>query len=334
MDKKIIKQLISPANPGGAPLYVEDVLRLQQHAQSLTIPMMERSAELHGSTLRIVQSTQFFGETKAGFYITPPTFSITSDDGNTANVVVSEFTVLIDGKICVYNGGTLPFASMNASGYDTYFVEVGTELKESRVFRDGVNRELLVTNEVKLTRVPFSPAYGLALGSAYLDAPGVQLTARYYDDTLDESNTFHPSFHPNCFMDTMGLSTPVQRAWNSVQTNTTNVSDWVEVIFNDATGYTKGTGVVEVREEPLSGLLRLRGNVTYNVTNSDAQLIGQLPLGKRPDFDQIVAHVHTDTNELGYLEFKINGEIWAKINVGGGQNSSFMLFDGVSFPGR
>ena len=78
----------------------------------------------------------------------------------------------------------------------------------------------------------------------------------------------------------------------------------------------------------------MRGSVSYNVTDANAQLIGQLPVGKSPDFPQIIAHVHTDTNELGYIDLKSNGEIWAKINVGGGQNNAIILFDGVAFPGR
>lgn len=336
MDKKIEQQLINPANSGGAPLYVEDMVRLQQHAQSLSLPMLKHSAEIAGFTLPILDSGtggQEIGRTKAGFYVTPPSFELVSDDNTTASVVVSEFTAYIDGKLCVYNGGTLDFISFSAAAYDGYFVEVGNELKETRVFRDGVNRELFITHEVKLKRVPFNQIYGLTLGASHIDAHGVFLAAKYNDTVTDQTSNFYPLKHPNCAWDSMGLNEPITKAYNAVSKNDANVSGWATVTMNDGTGYTKGTADIQVRSEGLNESLRLRGLATYTVTSSNEALIGTFPFTKKPSFEQIVQCIYTDTNETGFVKFKSNGEIWAKINVGGGQNATTFLFDGITIVG-
>jgi len=93
-------QLINPQQSGGAPIYIEDLVQVQENAKALFLPMLARNAELNGFKYgySTAVSTEFF--TKPGAFITPPIYSNISTGNSVTTCDVSPFTVLLGDKVC------------------------------------------------------------------------------------------------------------------------------------------------------------------------------------------------------------------------------------------
>ena len=278
--------------------------------------------------------TQWSG---SGAFLTPPVYSNYQDDGSQfATFDVSEFTALIDGKVCYYPGGNIQVKSMSSEYKTAVAVIVGNESKETRVFRDGNSKEMFITHDVELHHIDLT-ASGWTENSNVTGKGCVSLHPQYekslaVNGDVDNPNSVHYwAYHPHCTLDITNMDNVSRLANTSVQEDEIGVTSWSQVIFDDGIGYTFEGGSAYAREEKINKTIRLRGNVSYRVSNTELQLIGLLPSGSHPQFEQNIPCMYTDNDELGYVQLKTNGQIWAKSNNKGGSDM-ILLFDGITFP--
>jgi hypothetical protein len=139
--QKDLKNISGKTDTGGAPLYANDFVRLQQNAKADTINFQEALRRRLGNMeyyrgASPAESMHSFGIILAG---------CTYDNSTSGSVTLSEGYILSEGEICYFPGATYSVSTVVLS---VFYLRKGTLLTESRVFADGVNKEFLVEYQV------------------------------------------------------------------------------------------------------------------------------------------------------------------------------------------
>ena len=146
--QKDLKNISGKTDTGGAPLFANDFVRLQQNAKADAINFQEglrrrlgNMAYYRGSNP--VENMHSFGIILAGCtYI-----NNTTGGGGAGTVTLSEGYILSEGEICYFPGATY---NVSNSVLAVFYLRKGALLTESRVFSDGANKEFLVEREVEV----------------------------------------------------------------------------------------------------------------------------------------------------------------------------------------
>jgi hypothetical protein len=258
MAQQIQKQLINPVPQGGAPVFADDLLRVQENSKNSIVSFYEGLTRGGFRFSRQSASGQTIYGTTPGLYMNIPTYELISNDLYT----VGEFFCMLDGEICYYPGGNIQFSIFGTSR-TAYAVIKGAELKESRVFKDGVNREMLVTHTVEF--------YACSLGAPGWSWPSevdgkmaVSLDALYSNDDVTEFDSY--VFHPNSFLNGSGLASTVNRSLRNeadltiTQTNISTFTNGASA-SNSCSFYRDGNRFVQAR-----------GNITLSKTPTGTAL--------------------------------------------------------------
>lgn len=152
--QKDLKNISGKTDTGGAPLFANDFVRLQQNAKADAINFQEglrrrlgNMAYYRGSNP--AEEMHSFGIILAG---------CTYDNSTSGSVTLSEGYILSEGEICYFPGATYSASPITLS---VFYLRKGALLTESRVFSDGANKEFLVEREVEVfqtTWLGFSPS--------------------------------------------------------------------------------------------------------------------------------------------------------------------------------
>ena len=158
--QKDLKNISGKTDTGGAPLFANDFVRLQQNSKADAINFQEGLRRRLGNmsyyrgTVSSAEEMHSFGIILAGCTYN----NSTSGGGGTGTVTLSEGYILSEGEICYFPGATY-VASTVVLG--VFYLRKGPLLTESRVFADGVNKEFLVEYQVEVfqtTWTGFSPS--------------------------------------------------------------------------------------------------------------------------------------------------------------------------------
>ena len=141
----IEKALINPVKQGGAPVFVSDLLRIQENSKVLGGSFLEYCVLGTGSP-RNVKGTNI----KYGVWVVPPELISLG-----ALYTIGDGLFFVDGELIYFPGGAFDFSS-DRGGRSQLLVGAGDDLKVSRVFKDGLNKEFLITKTAKTYTSGFS----------------------------------------------------------------------------------------------------------------------------------------------------------------------------------
>jgi hypothetical protein len=136
----IEKQIINPVQIGGAPIFVSDLLQIQENAKVYGGSFLEYCVSGTGSPENVNGAN-----IKYGVWVTIPEII---DGSNLKSMVIGSALFFIDGELVYFPGGTFDLSS-NQGGINQVLVGIGDDLKVSRVFKDGNSKEILVTKTAK-----------------------------------------------------------------------------------------------------------------------------------------------------------------------------------------
>ena len=146
---------------------VDDFLQIQENAK-ITSGAYYEQLRINCSFLDRYPASGYVKITEPGLFLQVPTYTEISQSGGIGVFAVSACYMWLDGEVCFYPGGTLNFTSDDSIDSLTAYAAIkGTPIKEPRVFKDGGNKELLVTHTVELYGVTNSS------GSNGWSAPGI-----------------------------------------------------------------------------------------------------------------------------------------------------------------
>ena len=132
----IEKQIISPVEIGGAPIFVSDLLEIQNNAKVYGGSFLEYRVSGTGSPENVNGVNIKYGD-----WVTIPEVITLAGQ-------VGEALFFIDGELVYFPGGTFDLGSTQG-GRNQVLVGIGDDLKVSRVFKDGNSKEILVTKTAK-----------------------------------------------------------------------------------------------------------------------------------------------------------------------------------------
>ena len=150
---------------GGAPIFADDVLRVQDNGISNVINYYEAVRRLLPELLTwdgATQSKQF----ENGLIIAGCEY----DNTDPANPVVSEGFILSGGEICYFPGGTYN-TGLGAPGL--LYLYKGAATGVNRTFNDGGNKEILIS-------------YGVVIETGQITANGIELNGSTAITPTDE----------------------------------------------------------------------------------------------------------------------------------------------------
>lgn len=125
---------------GGAPIYADDIIRVQDNDQADILNHFESNRRLLPELLTwdgATQSKQF----ENGLIIS----GLEYDNTDPANPVVSEGYIFSDGEVCYYPGGTIPTGLINRG---LLYLYKGGSTNTSRTFNVGGSKDILVTHNI------------------------------------------------------------------------------------------------------------------------------------------------------------------------------------------
>lgn len=123
-------------NTGGAPIFADDILRVQENNRKDYINSMEAlRSKLPLLRYGTTSPTAFF---QNGLILSGCEY----DNTDTSNPVISPGFILSGGEVCFYPGGTYNTGPSNTG---LIYIYKGAEAPVSRVFNDGNNKEILTS---------------------------------------------------------------------------------------------------------------------------------------------------------------------------------------------
>ena len=328
----IEKQLITPPQPGGAPIYIEDLAQMQTNTNELVLPWLKHNAAQNGFYFGTATPGGVTVDTKAGAFISPPIYSNVVDDGvQYTNCDVAPFSVLLDDKVCFYPGGSIRVKTFSGTYGSVLAVTAGTELKEPRIFRNGETHEVVVTHEVVLTEVT-EGAFGWASPSSIIGKFAVCLDPRYHHENgVGMSSKYYYQKHPNGLWNLQALTDPINKALGSVQTSDSNVSQWYNGAV-ESSAEISGSLIARIEGKRVA---RLAGDITVlNVSSNTPIKIATLPTTTGPEFPMKFGSIKTQSdkdNHFSEYEIRTDRTIWATFDVSTSSNGR-VYFDGVTIP--
>jgi len=148
--QKDLKNISGKTDTGGAPLFANDFVRLQQNSKADAINFQEGLRRRLGNMsyyrgpVLSAEAMHSFGVILAG---------CTYNNSTSGSVTLSEGYILSEGEICYFPGATY---SVSSAILAVFYLRKGTLLTESRVFADGVNKEFLVEYQVSVFQTQWS----------------------------------------------------------------------------------------------------------------------------------------------------------------------------------
>jgi hypothetical protein len=314
---QVQKELLKEQQSGGAPIYIEDLVQVQENAKALTIPTLKRNAELNGFAFKTNGDVKF---TIAGAFITPPIYSNIVTGSSVTTCDVSPFTALLGDKVCYYPGGQIEVVTLLAAQYSAIAVTAGTELVESRTFRNGQTNDIIVTNSVVLTAMTkISGQNDQWLVNNEVNGKYTVALAPFFNPENNQSITSssYYRYHPNMDWDVQGLSETIKKANEPVGASSLQISSWESLSDSGADAGAILNNAL-VRSESLSRLLRFRGQIELdNISNGNTRKVAQLPTGFQVfRQQQVVCVLPQDSTKTvsAYLEIRTNGGIYIGVN--------------------
>jgi hypothetical protein len=125
--------------PGGAPIYADDIIRVQENDQADILNYFEANRRLLPELLTWDGASNV-KQFENGLILS----GLEYDNTDPANPVVSEGYFLSGGEVCYYPGGTIATGLTNRG---LLYLFKGAEVKTSRVFSVGGSKDILVTHD-------------------------------------------------------------------------------------------------------------------------------------------------------------------------------------------
>jgi hypothetical protein len=136
----IFKSINGEMDTGGAPIYADDLVRIQENNRGDILNYFEALRRLLPELLTwdgATQSKQF----ESGIVLS----GLEYDNSDPANPVVSEGYILSGGEVCYYPGGTIATGLTNRG---LLYLYKGAPSYTSRTFSVGGSKEILVTHDI------------------------------------------------------------------------------------------------------------------------------------------------------------------------------------------
>jgi len=126
--------------PGGAPIFADDIIRVQENDQADILNFFESSRRLLPELLTwngAALSKQF----ENGLILS----GLEYDNTDPANPVVSEGYILSGGEVCYYPGGVIATGLINRG---LLYLFKGASVNTARTFNVGGSKDILVTHNI------------------------------------------------------------------------------------------------------------------------------------------------------------------------------------------
>lgn len=336
MAQEIQKQLINPVAQGGAPFFADDLLRVQENAKKSTLNFYEGS-KIGGFRFGLTTQNGTTYAGTPGLLLNIPNYNVIDDNGNVANVGVSSFFVYLDGEVCFYPGGTLEFKTLQSPLYDAYAVVKGQPMKESRVFRDGVSREIVVTQTVQLYRCSSNPS-GWIYPNDIVGKDSVAITPFFNSDNINSSSWKY--LHPNTIRTSLGgkeIIDLLQEHETKINENATEIDGLgvVEEIKFFSNDLVDADLVVNNGSDPLvltrlsNGMVNVSGALFMGARNRTLQCLilngSQIPSWAKPDRALYIPTVPFKNNADGSL-------LLGRIEITRNSGAMRLTWDSTLFP--
>jgi len=333
------KEIIAQPQPGGAPIYIDDLAQIQENAKTIGLGALKYNAEKKGFRFSRASGTDILYNTKAGAFITPPVYSNIQTGSSVTTCDVSPFTVLLGEKVCYYPGGSIEVRSLFAATPTAIAVTEGDELKEARVFRNGQTHDVVVSNSVKLTPMTqgtsgwdynssIKDKYAVALVPAFHDGNGA--TPGGSNQTSGFINLYHMN-HPNTNWDLLGIGGAVQQAYEPLKKSDLNIGSWVSVGGGGTYSGSQRQGVL-VRKESINQLIRFQGEIYIDDLSGSVLKVAQLPTGFLLNRNHKIACVlsqDSTKNISGYLEIRTDGGLYMGADSNADAGAAIAYLDSV-----
>jgi len=266
------KSIAGEMEPGGAPIYADDVLRVQENSSADSLNFYEASRRLLPELLTwdgATSSKQF----ENGLILAGCEY----DNTDTSNPVVSEGFILSGGEVCYFPGGTYN------TGFTPglLFLFKGPLTGTNRVFNDGGSKEILIEYSTIIEQGEIT-GNGLELqaGTAITATDEVVVLQIGLDDPFKGEDYFTLRAALNLPEFGAQLTEP---AFTSVPLNGTNTVGaalpyLVSRVNNDGTTEIHGSVDLKVANQVGTPILAIVPSGAYNVNS-----LGSIPLNSVAD---------------------------------------------------
>lgn len=252
-------QIINPIPNGGAPIFAEDLLNIQENAKEGLNSFLEGIRSLNLSIKQYGAGGNLVNELQTGLFLTNPSYS--NNGVGQTSTDVSECYVYLDGEILYFGGSSLNL-SASASGLSGNLILLtkGDSLKTPRVFKDGFSKDILITHSLKLTASSYG-AGGVFIPTELLGKQAVYLVGSEFGK--GENHIFG-------LKNSLGIFLLENRVLN-VETKQQKNVHTVQTVSN-------GTVEQQIRFILKDGIVQCRGKMSLTSLN-DGTILFSLPTG-------------------------------------------------------
>ena len=320
----IKEQLIKPVALGGAPIFVDDLLNIQENAKNSIGPYYE---SLRKECFRLNESPggveNFLAE--PGLFLTLPEYTFVSDDGVSSSFyAVSECWVWLDGEVCYYPGGTLEFLTDIAAPLSGWAIIKGDPIIDAKVFKDGVNKDLLTTSTVELYYVQeFASGWQVPVQVQGRQAAVLMKSYRKGANNNINAETYYLN-HPGWMWDALGTSeiaaTAVEAATKSTITLYTPTVESGFVTELTARFYEDGNRMVQGR-----------GVVSCSGKSSGDKILSMSEHTPTNGTRYFPAGIDTTTGDAWWVEMRSDGAYLVNPTANPNSFDGIISFDSISY---